>query len=123
MRIGGSLVALCAITVAVIFCATALGLLIASFGGTEKQISSYATIAILGMGLVSGCMMPRIFMPESIKKLSLFTPHAWALDAYYDVLIRDGTTLADIATPCLAVVGFGVVFAAVGALLFRFERV
>ncbi|MAG54977.1 MAG: hypothetical protein CMJ83_01670 [Planctomycetes bacterium] len=122
MRVGGSIFALGIITVCIVFTATGFGLLIASFGGTEKQISNYATILVLAMGLVGGCMMPRMFMPESFKAVGNLVPHGWALDAYYDVLIRDGTTLADVATPCLAILGFGMVFTVLGSLLFRFER-
>lgn len=122
MRVGGSVIALAGITVAVVFAACSLGLLIASFGGTEKQIGGYATIAILGMGLVGGCMFPRMFMPESVKAVGNFVPHGHALDAYYDVLVRDGTTLADVAQPILIILGFGVLFATIASFTFRFEK-
>jgi ABC-2 type transport system permease protein len=66
--------------------------------------------------------VPRALMPAGMQKVGLFTPHAWALDGYYDVLVRAGTGVADVALPIAAVVGFGVVFALVGALRFDFER-
>lgn len=122
MTVAGSLVALVVLTCAVVFAATGLGLLIASFGGTEKQVGGVGSISILVMGLLGGAMVPRLTMPETMQQLGLLTPHAWALEGYYDVLIRKGTTLVDILPSILAVTGFGVVFSAVGAVIFRFER-
>ena len=122
MGVGGSAVALAAVTVAVVLCATTLGLLVASFGGTEKQVNGFTTIAVLVMALLGGCMFPRLFMPPAMKSIGLFTPHAWALDAYYDILMRQGTTLADVSRPLLALLGFSAAFLVAGCLLFRFER-
>lgn len=122
MQVGGSIVALCLLTVAVVFCAVALGLFIASFGGTEKQVGSIGSIIILVMGLLGGAMIPRLIMPKTMQMLGLAVPHGWALDGYYDILIRQGTTVADVAVPIAAVTGFGVVFLVLGALKFKFER-
>jgi ABC-2 type transport system permease protein len=122
MSVAGSFTALVLLTCAVVFCATALGLLIASFGGTEKQVGGIGSICILVMGLLGGAMVPRLIMPETMQQIGLLTPHAWALEGYYDVLIREGTTVRDVLPSILAVTGFGVVFSAIGALIFRFER-
>jgi ABC-2 type transport system permease protein len=122
MRVGGSVVALALITMASVFCAVSLGFLVASFGGTAKQVGGIGSLIVLMMALIGGCMVPRLLMPDSLKLLGLLVPHGWALDAYHDVLVRDGTTIADVARPLLVLAGFGAVFATVGALRFRFER-
>lgn len=122
MEVGGSPVALVLLTGAVVFAAVSLGLFIASFGGTERQVGAIGSVCLLVMGLLGGCMVPRALMPLSMQKIGLFTPHAWALDGYYDVLVRAGTGLLDIALPIAAVAGFGLVFAVAGALRFDFER-
>lgn len=121
MRVGGSVAGMVAVSCALVFCAVSLGLLVASFGGSEKQVSGFTSIAVLVMALLGGCMFPRLYMPPGMKAIGLFTPHAWALDAYYDLLIRQGTTLADVATPTLVIFGIGAAFATVGCLRFRFE--
>ena len=74
------------------------------------------------MGLLGGCMFPRIAMPPFMKTLGLGVPHWWALDGYYDVLVRQGTTLADIAPSIAALLGFAAVFASLGVALFKFEK-
>jgi len=122
MEVGGSPLALALLTSAVVFAAVSLGLFIASFGGTERQVGAIGSVCLLVMGLLGGCMVPRALMPASMQKFGLFTPHAWALDGYYDVLVRAGAGVADVALPIAAVAGFGLAFAAIGALRFDFER-
>jgi ABC-2 type transport system permease protein len=121
MRVGGSLVALVALTAAVVACAVSLGLFIASFGGTQKQIGSIGSISLLVMGLLGGAMVPRLVMPETMQQVGLATPHAWALDGYYELLIRDGSGLAEVAPSIAAVLGFAILFATIGALRFRWH--
>jgi ABC-2 type transport system permease protein len=122
MRVAGSMVALVALTLAVVVCATALGLLLASLGGSERQLGGIGSITLLVMGLLGGAMVPRPIMPETMQTLGLFVPHAWALEGYYDVLIREGTTVASIWKEILALLGFAAAFAAIGVTRFRFER-
>jgi ABC-type multidrug transport system permease subunit len=122
MRVGGSVVALIVLTLVVVFAAVSLGLLIASFSGTERQVGAIGSVCLLVMGLLGGGMVPRPIMPETMQKVGLFTPHAWALEGYYDILVREGTGVGDVLPQILAVAAFGVGFALVGALRFRFER-
>lgn len=122
LKIGGTPGALAATATAVTLCAVSLGFLVASFGGTEKQVSGFTTIAVLVLALLGGCMFPRLFMPPTMKSIGLLTPHAWALDAFAAVLTREGTGLRDIATPLLALVGFAASFFVAGLARFRFER-
>jgi ABC-2 type transport system permease protein len=121
MEIGGSLLALAILTCAVVLCATSLGLLIASFSGTQKQVGGIGSIALLILGLVGGAMVPRIAMPELMQTIGLATPHAWALDGYYDVILRQGSTVADVLPETGALLGFTVLFAAIGGTRFRFN--
>ncbi len=121
MQVAGSVTGLVALCVAVVVCAVCLGLAFASIGGTEKQIGSTAPVVLLVMGLLGGCMFPRIAMPPFMKSLGLVVPHSWALDGFYDVLVRQGTSLADVAPSIGALLGFGVLFAALGLARFRFE--
>lgn len=122
LKVGGTPLALAATATAVTLCAVSLGFLVASFGGTEKQVSGFTTIAVLVFGLLGGCMFPRVFMPPGMKAFGLFTPHAWALDAFAEILTREGTGIADIAGPLLALLGFASAFLVAGLARFRFER-
>ncbi|HEX5062622.1 MAG TPA: ABC transporter permease [Kofleriaceae bacterium] len=121
MQINGSIAALAVLTVGVAASATGLGLLLASVSSTEKQISSLGSVAILIMGLVGGCMLPRVLMPHLMQQIGLFVPHGWALDGYNALLVRHGTGFADVIKPIAAVYGFAALFMFVGIRRFRFD--
>ena len=100
--------------------ATSLGLLVATIVSTEAQVSAYANLVVITTGLISGSMFPRNWLPENVQTISLFTPHAWALIAYDELLSISATppNLAVIWQCCAALVGFTVLFFTIGMLRF-----
>ena len=121
MRVGGSVLALIVLTVAVVICAVSLGLAIASLGGTEKRLGSIGSVCLLVMGLIGGALVPRAIMPPALKTAGLLVPHGWALDGFFTLLVRDGAGLADVAPQIAGVLGFAALFAGFGVWRFRFE--
>lgn len=99
--------------------ATSLGLMFSTLAKTESQVSSFGNLILLSSAGISGCLVPRAWMPPLSQKISLFTPHAWALDAYSEVLTKDLPKLAVISQSCLALLLFSTVFFVVGLLRFR----
>lgn len=122
MQIAGSMLGLVLLSIAVVTCATALGLLLASLGRTEKQIGSIGPPVLLVMGMLGGSMFPRLAMPVFMQKIGLGIPHAWALDGYYALLVRPDTTVVDVLPQIGALLGFAALFAIIGLSRFRFER-
>jgi ABC-2 type transport system permease protein len=121
MTVAGSVVALIAVSAAVSACAVCLGLMFAAFARTEKQLGGIGSVGLLVMGIIGGCMVPRLVMPPVMQTLGLAVPHGWALDAYYDVLVRGSTTLTDVLPAVGALCAFGAAFVALGLAVFRFE--
>src|SRR5206468_5821886 len=67
--------------------AMGLALFVAALARTESQVSIYGTLLVLLLAGISGCLMgDRALMPEQMQEISRFTPHAWALDAYRQLL-------------------------------------
>jgi ABC-2 type transport system permease protein len=99
--------------------ATGLGLLLATAVRTESQVASYSTFLVVVLAGISGCYMPRAWLPEFMKTVSLATPHAWALIAYQDLLTRDHPNLQLVLECCGVMAAFGSMCFAVGALRFR----
>jgi ABC-2 type transport system permease protein len=122
MKVAGSWVGLALLTGIVVFDSVSLGLVVASFSGTERQVGAIGSVCLLVMGLLGGGMVPRAVMPATMRSIGSFTPHAWALDGYYDLLIRSGTGVGDIARELGVLAAFGVGFLVLGAARFRFER-
>ncbi len=121
MEIAGSLSALVVLSLALVICAVSLGLLFAAVGGSERQLGAFGSVVLLVMGILGGCMLPRLLMPPEMQAVGLAVPHGWALDGYYDVLVRTGTGLAEVAPSVGALLGFGTIFALLGIAMFRFE--
>lgn len=66
--------------------ATALGLLVATLVRTDSQVSAFGNFLVITMAGISGCFLPRDWLPELMQQVSLVTPHAWALIAYEQIL-------------------------------------
>jgi ABC-2 type transport system permease protein len=122
MQIAGSIVALIVLSLTVVYCAVALGLLFAAIGGSEKQLAAFGSVVLLVMAMLGGCMVPRFIMPDFMKSIGMAVPHSWALEGYYAVLVREGTSLADLTPHVGALFAFGTGFGVLGLVLFRFER-
>jgi len=59
-----------------------------SLGKTEAQVNGLSVLQAITLSALGGMMVPTFIMPDLMKTLSLFTPHAWALAGYHDVIIR-----------------------------------
>lgn len=108
------------IALSTVFASTGLGLLIATFGKTMEQIQGMTTMALLIMGFISGTLIPRAFLPASLQKLSYITPHAWALQAYQDVMLRHMPLTATLLNLGVVIV-FGIAFYVLALSRFKFE--
>ena len=99
--------------------ATGLGLLVATLVRTDSQVSAYANFLVITLAGISGCFMPREWLPESMQTFSLATPHAWALLAYDHVLHEATPKFSTVAKSCGALIGFAALFTSLGVWRFR----
>ncbi len=116
----GSLPALIMVSLALAASANGLGLLVASLGRTEAQVNGLSVLLAVTMSALGGLMVPSFVMPDWMKTLSLFTPHAWALTGYHDVIIR-GLGVKDIVKEMCLLMVFAGFFFAIALWRFRFE--
>jgi len=120
MSLGYSPTGLVAVSLAAAATATGLGVLVASLARTEAQIGGLTVLLLLTLSALGGCFVPRFIMPEWLQTIGLVTPHAWALDAYQDLLVR-GYGLLEVLPKVGALVVFAIVFFVIGVWRFRFE--
>ena len=121
LDLGPNHLGLVLLTLAVVLCAVCLGFLMASFGGTEKQLGGIGSIALLVMGLLGGAMVPRIVMPSLMKTIGLVTPQAWALDGYHVLLVGNKADLSSVMVEIGVILGFSCAFTVIALFRFRFE--
>ena len=120
MSLGHSVGGLIIVSLAAAAAATGLGVLVASLARTEAQISGLTVLLLLTLSVLGGCFIPRFIMPEWLRTVGLVTPHAWALDAFQDLLVR-GYNFWEVL-PKVGVLGaFAVIFFGIGVWRFRFE--
>jgi ABC transporter DrrB family efflux protein len=112
---------LLAVVVTTSMAATGLALLVASVAQTETQVAIYGTLLVMVLAGVSGCLMPRDLMPEQMKELSRVTPHAWALDAYTQLLLSPDPNLTTVAWSCAVLAFFGLGFSALAWWFLKME--
>lgn len=99
--------------------ATGLGLLVATIVRTESQVTSYSTFLVIVLAGISGCYMPRDWLPDLMKNVSLGTPHAWALIAYQELLTHKNPDMRYVWQCCAVLTIMGSVCFTYGWLRFR----
>jgi ABC-2 type transport system permease protein len=102
--------------------ATGMGLLVATLVRTDSQVSAYANFLVITLAGISGCFMPRDWLPELMQNVSLGTPHAWSLIAYHEALTTLTPRLAEIAKACGVLTLFAAVFASLGCWKMQHSR-
>ena len=111
MSWGAAPVWLIAVVVATSFAAIGLAMLTAAVARTESQVAIYGTLLVLVLAGLSGCMMgDRALMPETMQQWSRVTPHAWALDAYRQLLTNPTPDLTTVHLACGMLCAFGTGF-------------
>ena len=61
----------------------------------EQQAAGVGVVLSIGLAALGGSMLPSEFFSPTLSAISHLTPHAWALDAFAELVRRNGT-VADI---------------------------
>jgi ABC-2 type transport system permease protein len=109
------------VLVLVALCSSAFGILLAAMARTESQIGGLSMLLVWGMGLVGGCIIPVFILEQFLGPLPMITPHYWANQALIDLMVR-GRGLADVVVELAVLLGFTVLFFAIGVWRFRFDK-
>ncbi|MFH1329123.1 MAG: ABC transporter permease [Actinomycetota bacterium] len=59
----------------------------------EQQAGGLGVLLGLGLAAVGGAMVPIELFPDTMQAIARFTPHAWAIDAFAELVRRDGSLL------------------------------
>lgn len=100
--------------------ATALGTLLGTFIKTESQANGVSIMLGMVMALLGGCWYPSELFPEVARTAAQILPTTWAMQGLGDLALR-GQGLAQVLPEAGVLLGFAVVFLAVGVWRFRYE--
>lgn len=112
--------ALALVAVALALAATGLGMLVAAVARTETQAGGLGALLVLTLSALGGAFVPSFVMPEAKRALGKFTPHAWAIQGFQDVLVR-GLGPLDALLEAGILAAFGLEFLAFGVWQFRYD--
>jgi ABC-type multidrug transport system permease subunit len=94
-----------------------LGLLIGFLAKMPEQTSIYALIPMFLFAGLGGAWVPMEFLGETVQKVSRFTPVAWIMSGFKDILLR-GAGLSGVWMPTLILFGFSALFLMPAVILF-----
>ena len=116
----GYIPALILISMALSAVANGMGLFVAAICRTEAQVNGLSVLLAVTLAALGGMMVPAYLMPGFMKTLSLFTPHAWALGGYQDIIIR-GLGLGAVLPETGILLLFAAFFFGMALWRFRFD--
>lgn len=106
LQLGGRWLALLPITIATGAAAMGVALLIAVLARTSAQATTVGGAVNLVLGALGGVMVPTIVMPPELQLAGLLSPMSWALDGYWDIILRHAP-VSDTLPECLALLVLG----------------
>jgi ABC-2 type transport system permease protein len=122
ISLGPSLPALGLTIVGIAFASAAFAFLAATLAQSRDAMLPMGTMAVVAMAAVGGCWWPITIEPMWLQRFAHLFPTAWAMGAFNDLMLRQrelGAVLPKIA----ALLGFGLLYLALGARLYESKRV
>jgi len=60
---------------------------------TQEQSAPFGSTAVVILAAIGGVWVPVFAMPKVMQYISKASPMSWGLEAFYDVLLRNGSLL------------------------------
>lgn len=114
----GDPVATGAVVVAFALVGTGAAMLMGSVLSNESQAGSLGVFFSLVLGALGGCMVPLEVFPETMRAVAHLTPHAWAVDAFGEIL-GEGAGIGQVAPNLGVLAVYAAVLLGVATVLFR----
>jgi ABC-2 type transport system permease protein len=97
---------------------TGAGMLVGTVFRTADQATSIGPPLGIALGMLGGCMWPLAIVPEPMRVVGHLFPHAWAMDAFIDLIAKDAG-LSGIAANLVVLLGFAAVLLTVATWRLR----
>jgi linearmycin/streptolysin S transport system permease protein len=117
---GKSPLALAMVAVSFGLAATALGLFLSTLARTAQQAGGFATLGTFLLAPLGGAWVPMEITPPAFQSLAQIFPTTWAMRGFTDVIVR-GQGPEGVLLETLVLLGFAMVFFALGLRRFKYE--
>ena len=100
--------------------AVAMGTMIGTFTKTEEEAGNLSIMLGMAMALLGGCWWPIELFPSGLQTAVQVLPTTWAMQGFSDIVIR-GAGAQEVLVEAAVLLGFAVLFFAIGVWRFQFE--
>ena len=83
------------------FAAIGFGILLGTVAKTQEQSAPFGATSAIILAAIGGVWVPVFAMPEMMQAIAKSSPMNWGLNAFYDVLLRNGTIVSILPEICL----------------------
>ena len=97
-------------------CFVGIMMTMAVLGKTEQSVNGIGWAINMVLAMVGGAMIPVMFMPEFIQKLSVFSPIKWSILSIEGAIWRD-FTFQELVMPCGILVAVGIACMIIGSVV------
>jgi ABC-2 type transport system permease protein len=122
--LGHSPLSLVVLTVVVTFVAAAMGMMVAALAKSASQAYSIGLVLAFVLAGLGGALVtskePVIRSGGAMGTISMFTPHAHAVEGYYRVMVENAT-FTQVLPQIGILLAFGIVFFVIAVWRFRYE--
>ena len=117
---GGNVIGIALVMLVFTLAGTAFGLAMATVVRTSAQASNIATLIAMIAAPLGGAWWPLEIVPDFMKTVSYFSPIAWAMNAFQEMMYYNGGVI-DILPMLGVLLGMAVIFFALGVWNFEYE--
>lgn len=119
--VNGPWIAVFIIIAACAVAAANYGIMLGQLAGSYEQALIIGPTTIVIAAALGGIIVPVYLMPESMQLISNLSPLAWALDAFYDILLR-GKQIKDVLPEAGLLLLFGMAASGVSHIAFKYKK-
>jgi ABC-2 type transport system permease protein len=117
---GSSVAGLAVMMFAFGLASAALGVTLGTFIQSEKQASNLSIMIGMVLALLGGAMWPMELFPPAMRTFAQLFPTYWAMTGFNNLAMR-GLGFESVLLPAAVLVGFAMLFFAVGVARFRYD--
>ena len=89
-EVGNQLPLMLFVTIFAGLAAIGFGILLGTLAKTQEQSAPFGATFVVVLAAIGGIWVPVFLMPEFMQNVARFSPMNWGLNAYYDLILRNG---------------------------------
>ena len=93
LNVEGNLILMSVVALFSGLAAIGFGILLGTIAKTQEQSAPFGATAVIILAAIGGVWVPVFAMPKTMQIIAQSSPMNWGLEAFYDVLLRNGSLL------------------------------